>query len=46
MKARHPEVTHIVRIQDFENWLNRPGRTPAEIVLKAKLRDILDPNKR
>ncbi len=46
VKARHPEVTHIVRIQDFENWLNRPGRTPAEIVLKAKLRDILDPNKR
>jgi hypothetical protein len=19
----HPEVTHVVKIQDFENWLNR-----------------------
>jgi hypothetical protein len=23
VKVRHPEVTHVVRIQDFENWLNR-----------------------
>jgi hypothetical protein len=23
VKIRNPEVTHIVKIQDFENWLNR-----------------------
>jgi len=45
VKARQPEVTHIVRIQDFEKWLNRPGRTPAEIALKTRLRDTLDANK-
>jgi hypothetical protein len=44
VKVRHPEVTHVVKIKDFENWLNRNGKTPAEIVLKARLRDI--PNRR
>lgn len=39
--VRQPEVTHIVKIQDFENWLNRSGRTPAEIVLKERLRQVL-----
>jgi hypothetical protein len=23
IKVRHPEVTHVVKIQDFENWLER-----------------------
>jgi hypothetical protein len=44
VRARQPEVTHIVKIQDFENWLNRPGRSPAEIVLKQRLRDMLKGN--
>jgi len=35
VKVRQPEVTHIVKIQDFENWLNARGKTPAEITLKA-----------
>jgi hypothetical protein len=28
-------VTHLVRMQDFENWLNRGRRSPAETVLKG-----------
>jgi hypothetical protein len=28
VRVRHPEVTHIVKIQDFENWLNRGCNTP------------------
>ena len=38
VKVRQPEVTHIVKVQDFEEWLNRQGRTPAEVILKARLR--------
>jgi hypothetical protein len=39
VRVRQPEVTHTVRIKDFENWLNRQGRTPAEIVLKSRRLD-------
>jgi hypothetical protein len=41
VKVRQPEVTHVVKIQDFERWLNNNGKTPAEIVLKTRLRQIL-----
>jgi hypothetical protein len=42
VKVRHPEVTHIVKmIQDFEKWLNRGFKSPAETVLKARLRQML-----
>jgi hypothetical protein len=41
VKVRNPEVTHIVKIQDFENWLNRGCKSPKETVLKAKLRHML-----
>jgi hypothetical protein len=41
VKVRNPEVTHIVKIQDFENWLNRGCKSPKETVLKARLRQIL-----
>jgi hypothetical protein len=41
VKVRNPEVTHIVKIQDFENWLNRGCKSPAETVLKARLRQML-----
>ena len=41
VRVRQPEVTHTVRIKDFESWLNRRGRTPAEIVLKSRLRQML-----
>ena len=39
--VRQPEVEHRVRIQDFERWLDTPGKTPAEIMLKARLRSLL-----
>ena len=41
VKVRNPEVTHIVKIQDFENWLNRGCKSPKEMVLKARLRQML-----
>lgn len=41
VKVRHPEVTHVVRIQDFENWLNRGCKSPADMVLKTRLRQML-----
>lgn len=37
----YPEVEHKVRIQDFERWLESQGRTPAEMSLKARLRELL-----
>ena len=45
VKVRHPEVTHVVKIQDFENWLNRGGKSPADIVLKTRLRQMLGKGK-
>jgi hypothetical protein len=41
VKVKQPEVTHLVKMQDFENWLRRQGKTPAEIVLKSRLRQLL-----
>ena len=41
VKVRQPEVTHVVKMQDFENWFHRQGRTPAEVMLKERLRQIL-----
>jgi hypothetical protein len=41
VKVRNPEVTHIVKIQDLENWLNRGCKSPAETMLKARLRQML-----
>jgi hypothetical protein len=45
VKVRHPEVTHVVKIQDFENWLNRGCKSPADIVLKTSLRQMLGMSK-
>ena len=41
VKVRNPEITHIVKIQDFEKWLNRGCKSPADTVLKARLRQML-----
>ena len=46
VKVRHPEVTHVVKIQDFENWLNRGCKSPADMVLKTRLRQMLGMDKR
>jgi hypothetical protein len=39
--VRHPEVTHIVKIQDFERWLNGGCNSPADVILKTRLRHML-----
>jgi len=41
VKIRNPEVTHVVKIQDFENRLNRGCKSPPETALKARLRQML-----
>ena len=45
VKVRNPEITHIVKIQDFENWLNRGCKSPADMVLKTRLRQMLGMDK-
>ena len=40
--VRQPEVEHKVRMKDFEQWLQSQGRTPAEVSLKSRLREVLE----
>jgi hypothetical protein len=39
--VHQPEVKHRVKIQDFENWLDGAVRSPADMVLKERLRRLL-----
>ena len=41
VKVKHPEIEHTVRVQDFERWLEGGPRSPAEMILKNRLREIL-----
>jgi hypothetical protein len=41
VKVQHPETEHTVRVQDFERWLKANPRSPAEMVLKNPLRELL-----
>ena len=41
VKVKHPEVEHTVRVQDFERWLQTAARSPAEMILKNRLRELL-----
>jgi hypothetical protein len=41
VKVKHPEIEHTVRVQDFERWLEITPRSPAEMALKNRLREIL-----
>jgi hypothetical protein len=41
VKVKHPETEHMVRIRDFERWLEAAPRSPAEMVLKNRLRELL-----
>lgn len=34
-------VEHEVKIKDFTTWLDRPGRSPREIIDRQKIRAIL-----
>ena len=39
--VQQPPVKHEVKIKDFLSWLNRQGRSPAEVILKQKLERVL-----
>src|ERR1700720_2105230 len=39
--VQQPPVKHEVKMKDFVSWLNRQGRSPAEVILKQKLERIL-----
>jgi hypothetical protein len=41
VKVKHPEIEHTVRVQDFQRWLEANPRSPAEMILKNRLRDLL-----
>ena len=41
VKVKSPEIEHTVRIQDFERWLEANPRSPAEMILKNRLRKLL-----
>ena len=41
VKVKHPEIEHTVRVQDFERWLEASPRSPAEMILKNRLREQL-----
>jgi hypothetical protein len=41
VKVKHPEIEHMVRVQDFERWLEASPRSPAEMILKNRLRALL-----
>ncbi len=38
---KSPEVEHRVRIKDFQTWLESAPKSPAEMALKRRLREIL-----
>ena len=39
--VKQPRVEHKVRIQDFEEWLDGQARSPADMSLKNRLRELL-----
>ena len=41
VKVKHPETEHMVRVQDFERWLEASLRSPADMILKNRLRELL-----
>jgi hypothetical protein len=45
VKVKHPETEHTVRVQDFERWLEASPRSPAELALKNRLRELLAGNR-
>jgi hypothetical protein len=41
VSVREPAPQHHVRMQDFQRWLDSPGKTPAEVIAKERVREIL-----
>jgi hypothetical protein len=43
VSASNPVVEHPVKVEDFNAWLQRPSRSPRELVNREKIRSILGP---
>ena len=41
MSIRQSEIKHRIGIRNFENWLKTAGKSPADMALKSRLRDIV-----
>jgi hypothetical protein len=39
--VKNPEVEHRVRVQDFKRWLEATPRSPTEMILRNRLRELL-----
>ena len=39
--VKQPDVEHMVRVKDFEAWLESAVRSPVEMSLKIRLRQLL-----
>jgi hypothetical protein len=42
VRVKQPVMEHRVRTRDFETWLNAPPKSPAEMMLKNRLRELLN----
>jgi hypothetical protein len=42
VRVKQPEIEHQVRIKDFEQWLNSSAKSPADMILKSRLRELLE----
>jgi len=42
VRVKQPVMEHRVRTRDFETWLEAAPKSPAEMVLKKRLRELLD----
>jgi hypothetical protein len=40
VKVKYPEIKYTVRVQDFERWLEASPRSPADMILKNRLREL------
>ena len=43
VRVQQPAIEHRVRVAEFEDWLGRNGKSPAEMSVKVRLRSILAP---
>ena len=41
VESREPSTQHRLTRNIFDAWLRRPGRSPADVALKTKLKEIL-----
>jgi hypothetical protein len=42
VRLKQPVMEHRVRTRDFETWLNVAPKSPAEMVLKNRLRELFN----